>query len=114
MALKDVLLPVLSTLCGRSLHLSCSERLGVTHRAPEFLPSDQVWIARNVDIIPDRCFEGRTVLCEVVFEEKSVLKRIGKQVFAPRIMGKPNHVESIRIPKSVEVLCDDCFMECSS
>lgn len=73
----------------------------------------EITIPDSVEEIGERCFMGCDKLSRVRFGHSSSLKRIGKQAFH---WGREDAcpLTEIRIPRSVEILGDECFRCCMS
>jgi hypothetical protein len=72
---------------------------------PSARVAERIFIPKSVEILS---FSWWSKLKEIVFEEGSVLKEIGKGAF--RECG----IERVIIPRSVEILSGSCFSGCQN
>ena len=72
---------------------------------------EEITIPDSVEEIGDLCFSDCSKLSRVRFGRSSSLKRIGPRAFHCR-RDSACPLTEIRIPRSVEILCDECFRDC--
>jgi hypothetical protein len=67
----------------------------------------EVIVAKTVEIVGRSCFESSSPIESVIFDNGSILKRIGPSAFSGC-----EFVTSITIPSSVEIIDDSAFKKC--
>jgi hypothetical protein len=66
----------------------------------------RAWIPKTISIMPPKLFNHLRCLHSILFESFSRLTRFGSSAFSR------SSLQSIVIPRSVEVLCSKCFLFC--